>query len=53
LSNRDERSGRAGRTGPPRFAVLASQFAANSEKLVDDRFAEIVQLVNQRWRTDH
>jgi hypothetical protein len=32
--------------------VLASQFAANSQKLVDDRFAEIVQLVEAARRTD-
>jgi hypothetical protein len=32
--------------------VLASQFAANSEKLVDERFAEIVQLVEAARRTD-
>ena len=32
--------------------VLASQFAASSEKLVDDRFAEVVQLVEAARRTD-
>jgi hypothetical protein len=32
--------------------VLAAQFAANSEKLVDDRFAEVVQLVEAARRTD-
>jgi hypothetical protein len=32
--------------------VLASQFVASSEKLVDERFAEIVQLVEAARRTD-
>jgi hypothetical protein len=32
--------------------VLATQFAANSQKLVDDRFAEVVQLVEAARRTD-
>jgi len=32
--------------------VLAAQFAANSEKLVDERFAEIVQLIEAGRRTD-
>ncbi len=32
--------------------VLAAQFAANSEKMVDERFAEIVQLIEAGRRTD-
>jgi len=32
--------------------VLAAQFAANSERLVDERFADIVQLIEAGRRTD-
>jgi len=32
--------------------VLAGQSAANSQKLVDERFAEVVQLVEAARRTD-